>query len=205
MRIVAALLFVLLLATSTSLGAMDTWSAIVERLHKAVVPVANASDTMCTAFVINTEKKYVMTAAHCFDATLYVDGSPAKVVSRDPKKDFMVLVVPELGDLPALVLAKDGPKVGDEVGSFGYGYGLERPMFRVTHISDDNTYIPEEGIGGPLLVFDTAFVGGQSGGPVVNQAGEVVAIVQMASPTVGLGRSADEIRGKVGRFFQEKK
>ena len=45
------------------------------------------------------------------------------------------------------------------------------------------------------------FVPGQSGGPVVNEKGEVVMIVQMGTNIVGLGVGTETIRDKVGRFF----
>ena len=112
----------------------------------------------------------------------------------------MVIEVPDL-TRPALRLAKTNPKIGDEVASLGYGYGLERPMFRTTHISDDETYIHENGIGGPFMVTDDVCVGGQSGGPVINHAGEVVLIVQRGGGGVGMGVGAEMIRAKVGRFF----
>ena len=61
--------------------------------------------------------------------------------------------------------------------------------------------MPETGQAGTFVSLDSAFVGGQSGGPVVNAAGEVVLIVQRASNTVGIGVGADVIRERMGRFF----
>jgi S1-C subfamily serine protease len=48
---------------------------------------------------------------------------------------------------------------------------------------------------------DAAFVGGMSGGPLVNARGEVVMIVQMASDRIGLGRGIEQIRDRVGRYW----
>ncbi len=49
---------------------------------------------------------------------------------------------------------------------------------------------------------DSPFVGGQSGGPVVNAAGELVLIVQRGDGgTTGLGVGVETIRARVGRFF----
>ncbi len=181
------------------------WTAVVDLLAKSTVYLETAGGT-CTGFVINTiEKKerkrtHIATAAHCEADKLYADQTPAVVVYKDTKKDLMVLEVDDL-ERPALRLAKTDPKVGDLVASYGYGYSLERPMFRVAHISDDKTYIHTDNIGGPFFVLDAAFVGGQSGGPVVNEAGEVVMIVQRASDRVGLGVGADTIKSKIGRYF----
>ncbi len=185
------------------------WTPIAEKLSKSVVFIQNDGGS-CTGFVINTawgdkkDKDLVLTAAHCYGLGLYVDQEPAKVVSKDDKKDLLVLEIDDTGR-PALHLAKSNPKQGEVVASFGYGYGLERPMLRVMTIADDNTYIPEDGIGGPLIVTDSAFVGGMSGGPVINAAGDVVMIVQRASGTVGLGFGAETIKSKTGKYWEQPK
>jgi S1-C subfamily serine protease len=180
------------------------WTTAVERLAKSTVYI-EVKGGGCTGFVINTrldkddeKKTIILTAAHCDGEQLYADQTPAKVLFKDTKKDLMVLEVDDL-DRPALRLATQDPAVGHLVASYGFGYSLERPMFRVAHVSDDKTYIPETG--GPFYVIDAAFVPGMSGGAVVNVAGEVVMIVQMASDRVGLGIGAEAIKSKVGRFF----
>jgi S1-C subfamily serine protease len=187
------------------------WSPIAGKLSKSVVYIENTHGS-CTGFVINADvkvkneddKDYVLTAAHCDGPELYADQAVAKVVFKDTKKDLMVLETANL-DRPALHLANDNPKIGEEVASLGYGWGLERPMFRTAHVSDDNTYIPEDGIGGPFIVIDAAFVGGQSGGPVINIAGEVALIVQRGGQGVGIGVGAEVIKSKVGRYFEKPK
>jgi S1-C subfamily serine protease len=146
------------------------------------------------------DRDYIATAAHCDGTALYADNVPAKVIFKDTKKDLMVLEVDDL-KRPALKLATQDPRIGDAVGSYGFGYAWERPMFRLAHIADDKTYVPEGDIGGPFFMLDAAFVGGQSGGPCVNAAGEVVLMVQLASDRVGLGVGAATIKSKIGRFF----
>lgn len=183
------------------------WSTAVALLNQATVYI-EVKGGSCTGFVASTierdGEKYtrIVTAAHCDGEELYADQTPAKVVFKDTKKDLMVVETEHL-DRPGLRLATRDPKIGELVGSFGFGYSLERPMFRVAHISDDKTFIADGGVGGPLLVIDAAFVGGMSGGPVVNHLGEVVMIVQRASDRVGLGVGVEEIRKKVGRFFSK--
>lgn len=186
-------------------GVQD-WSVAVALLHQATVYLETTGGS-CTGFVASTVERdgdkftRIVSAAHCDGKELYADQTPAKVVFKDTKKDLMVIETEHL-DRPGLKLSAKDPKVGEIVGSYGYGYSLERPLFRVAHISDDKTYIATDGIGGPLLVLDAAFVSGQSGGPVVNPLGEVVMIVQMASDRVGLGIGAEAIRGKIGRYFK---
>ena len=186
------------------------WSPIADKLSKSVVYIETASGS-CTGFVVHADVKkdgddldYILTAAHCDGKELFADQTAAKVIWKDTKKDLLILAVADLGR-PALTIARQDPKRGEEVMSFGYGYGLERPMLRVTHIADDRTYIPEGGIGGPLLVTDATFVSGQSGGPVINQAGEVVMMVQRGSSSVGMGVGAEVMRSKAGRYLQSGK
>ena len=187
------------------------WTPVADKLSKSVVYIETKTGS-CTGFVVNGDAKgkdkedvdYVLTAAHCDGDELYVDQTVAHVKMKDTKKDLMVLEVPDLGR-PALKLAKANPKIGDEVASFGYGWGLERPMFRTAHVSDDNTYIPEGGIGGPFMVIDAQFVSGMSGGPVVNAAGDVVLMVQRGGQGVGIGVGVEIMRAKAGRYVEKPK
>lgn len=184
------------------------WTPIAEKLSKSVVYLENTNGS-CTGFLINSDATnkdkesvdYILTAAHCDGPELYADQSVTRVLWKDVKFDVMVLEIRDTGR-PALVMAKDNPKIGEELASYGFGYGLERPMFRTAHVSDDKTYIPEDGIGGPLIVIDAQFVPGMSGGPCVNAAGEVVLIVQRGGGGVGIGAGAEKLRSKIGRFLQ---
>jgi S1-C subfamily serine protease len=58
--------------------------------------------------------------------------------------------------------------------------------------------------GGPFVMIDAAYVGGQSGGPCINIQGEVVSIVQRASNLVGIGVGAEKLRDRIGKFFEVK-
>jgi S1-C subfamily serine protease len=186
------------------------WADVVRQVERSVVYVEIGSQGACTGFVINQEKHYVMTAAHCQpgdNGALWVDRVPAKVVSMDSKKDLLVVEAKDLDPTrPALKLAAKNPERGQEVMSVGYGFALERPFFRQAHVQDDALMIPQDGVGGPYISTDSPFVGGQSGGPVVNAAGEVVLIVQRGDGgTTGLGVGVDIIRDRMGRFFEKVK
>jgi S1-C subfamily serine protease len=192
---------IMVLAVANTAGATD-WSANAEKLAKSVVYIETA-DGSCTGFVINSdaknEKDYILTAAHCDGAELFADGSTARVIYKDIKKDLMVLETEDTGR-PALRLAKSNPKQGEELASMGFGYGFEHPMLRVTHASEVDTRIDE---GGPFILTDTSFVFGQSGGPTVNAAGEVAMMVQRRTDAVGFGVGAEVMRSKVGRYCEK--
>jgi S1-C subfamily serine protease len=190
--------------------ARTDWGVLVKELTKSVVTIERDDNgTSCTGFIINSKAKdkdnhdvdYVLTASHCEAGKLWADQSLATVIAKNKDKDLLVLSI-EDSDRPALKLAKDNPTVGQEAASFGYGYGLEKPLFRLTHISAE-TYIPYDGIGGPLFFTDATFVGGQSGGPVINADGEVVMMVQLGTNLVGMGVGAETIRQRVGKYWEK--
>ena len=208
-KILLTLITSLILATFPLQVQATDWSAVIQIVEKALVWVEVGDTGGCSGFVIDTERKYVMTAQHCQPAegmhggALWVDRVPAKVISRDSKKDLLVVVVEYLDPLhTALKLAAKNPVRGQEVMSAGYGYALERPFFRKASVQDDQLMIPEAGIGGPYISTDAPFVPGQSGGPVVDISGNVVLIVQRGDGgTTGLGVGAEIIRERMGRFF----
>jgi S1-C subfamily serine protease len=106
--------------------------------------------------------------------------SPAVVVSTQKDKDLATikpLVVPD--DLkPATLGSLLGSQVGDEVVAIGFPFGYG-PSISAGVISGFNReYQSEEG---PLLKgliqFDAAVNPGNSGGPLINMAGEILGIV----------------------------
>lgn len=184
----------------------DQWQSAVEKVQKSVLYL-EVDEGSCTAFVINAQKKYVMSAAHCYsDKVMWVDRVLAKVVSLDTKKDLMVLEVPNLDPAKVeLKLAAQDPVIREDVMSVGFGLGLERPFFRTAHVSDTQVMIPEGDIGGPFIGVDGSYTPGQSGGPVIDANGDVVSIVQRGDGgTLGIGVGASIIRERTGRFWAEK-
>lgn len=200
MRTLAVSLGLLALAIGVQ---ADAWEAVIAKAQSAVVYIQVGDDGGCSGFVINKAQHYVMTAAHCNGDRLWVDRVRGEVVALDVKKDLMVLQVKDLDPArEALTLAAHDPSIREDVMSVGYGYALERPFFKTAHVSDTAVQIPQEGLGGPFIGVDASFTPGQSGGPVLNVKGEVVAIVQRGDGgTLGLGVGADVMRERLGRFF----
>lgn len=190
-RLVASVALALSLLIPVS--AANPWTVAYKTVKASTLFLEN-----CSAFMINATKRYALTAAHCEEPKMTADGVLAYKVFIDKRKDLMVLRVNV--DRPALKLAAQGVEVGDEVASMGYGAVLEQPMFRIGNVSNVNLNIEE--LSGPYLMVDNHFVPGQSGGPIVNQRGEVVGIVQMTSDYgYGLGVGRDVLDDKVGSYF----
>jgi S1-C subfamily serine protease len=182
-----------------SVPAFAQWTKLAPSLNESIVYIESEGGS-CSGVVIDSEKDLVLTAAHCEGPkdTMYADQSPATVHAKDAKSDLMILYVKGL-EKPALKLALKNPEVGQEVATYGFGYGLEQPLFRVHHISANDAQIPE--LSYRYVVVDTGFLPGQSGGPVVDANGNIVAIVQRGNEVIGLGLPAEEIRKRVGRYF----
>jgi S1-C subfamily serine protease len=190
-----------LLVASTAFAA--DWLAVAKTIRESIVEISIGEKGACTGGVIDDARDNVLTAAHCDNTEsgkdLFVDGKPAKVKFKDIKTDLMVLFVDGI-DRPALSLAKHDPEVGEEIASYGFGWNLEKPLFRVGHISVES--IALEGYErAQRLGIDASFVGGQSGGPVINAAGEIVMVVQLTNPEAGWGVGAEVIADKVGKYF----
>jgi S1-C subfamily serine protease len=194
MKALAAALFLFLPA----LAEAQDWALAAARVAQASVYL-ESPESGCTGFVIDSERDYILTAAHCLHDDLYADSLPVEVVFKDLRRDLMVLYVEGIGEgREALRLAAVNPKLGEEVASHGFGYSLELPMFRIAHVSMEEARVDGAG---PFIAIDAAFVAGQSGGAVVNPLGEVVMIVQRASNLMGVGVGAETIRGRVKKFF----
>jgi S1-C subfamily serine protease len=199
-RITATVILTAMLGVS-----QHTWSPLAAAIGKSVVFIQGGDGGSCTGFVIVADvkggKDHILTAAHCHKSghELYADSVSARIIFKDLKKDLMILEVDDL-DRPAVTIAQKNPQTGEEVGSFGHGYGFEEPMFRHAYVSNAAITLPDIE-GGPLVMIDAAYVPGQSGGPIINSSGEVVSIVQRASNLVGVGIGAEAIRARVGRFL----
>jgi S1-C subfamily serine protease len=201
MRRVLFVMVCVLIFQAPMFGA-EPWHLVVKRLLEKSVVQLSAN---CSGFVVNEPEDYVLTARHCGPDNpadpLVVDSIPGKIVYTDVHKDLVVVHVPGL-DKPALRFASTAPQYGQELASFGYGGGYETPMLRRAYIAQPKALVPDAGPGEWVMV-DAGFVGGQSGAPAVNPEGEVVMIVQMSSQLMGIGRSADLIKDRVGKYLQK--
>jgi len=135
--------------------------------------------------VIYTEDGYIITNNHVVGsaeellATLY-DGSeyPAELVGADENTDVAVIKIEKDGLKAASFTSIDSAKVGDLVIAVGSPFGLQQTVTtgvisaKGRDISVSQETLPMVN----LIQTDTAINQGNSGGPLVNSAGQVIGI-----------------------------
>ena len=203
-----ALLAVVLLLVAASAGAFE-WSSVAKRVQRSLVSLSTSQGNIyCTGFVIDDKRDFVMTAAHCvsdpdwiFAHGLVVDRKNAWVVWKDDVADLAVLHAPGVSR-PELGRGKD-PSPGQEVAAFGFGYGIKGlGMFRSGEVSGtDIEFPPEADLPGLWVIYNFAFIGGMSGGPITDMDGNLIGIVQRSNDVIGLGRSVKEIYPSTKDFW----
>lgn len=98
-----------------------------------------------------------------------------KIVATDPHEDLALLKMEEVKDLPIVYLGdSDELKVGQTVFAIGNPHGLERSVSEGI-VSTLNRIMD----GRPHIQTTTAVNPGNSGGPLLNLAGEVVGVVDL--------------------------
>ena len=153
------------------------------------------------AGVIVNRAGTILTALHVVDGAdsvrvSFVDGtsSTASIVSTDPANDIAVLQ-PERGPeviVPAVL--GGGGRVGEEAYAVGHPLGYVDSLTSGVISGLDRSAEGEDGtrLQG-LIQFDTAVNPGNSGGPLLNRAGQVIGIVTaLANPSrdgyfIGIG------------------
>ena len=134
---------------------------------------------VCTGFVI--APKRVLTAGHCYAEGLKVDGQEATPLKVDRFYDLMLLSVETRKD--ALLLREDPPRRFEPLTAIGYARGWDRvTVLEVKPFLINFSPRPEMPVG---IFTQGGFLPGQSGGPVVDEAGEVVGIILQTNEGVG--------------------
>jgi S1-C subfamily serine protease len=162
---------------------------------------AGPEDSMSGAGVVVSADGQILTARHVVTGAqsieiTYADGSKgtAQIASEEADHDIAVLAPDAPPSLIVPAVLGGGVQVGDDVFAVGHPLGLADSLTAGV-VSGLNRTIPVEGgvaLDG-LIQFDAAVNPGNSGGPLLNRAGQVVGIVTaLANPSqqpffVGIG------------------
>lgn len=143
----------------------------------------------CTAFSIEPCK--YLTAAHCVGEDMKVDGVGAVAVKVSVEKDLAVLLVDAVK--PALTLRQRALQFLETAIGLGYGYSWRFPTV-TWHKALMFKYSPFEDVY-PGTWFQGGFIGGMSGGPIIDVHGQVVGVVQRGNGASGYGVGVDVVEG----------
>jgi len=111
----------------------------------------------------------------------FADDEPfeALVLARDPEVDLALLRIEAEGLLPAEIGDSNALRVGELVYAIGHPWGQRNAVTAgvVSHLTTAHTRGPRERI--PIIRTDARLAPGNSGGPLLNAAGQVVGINTM--------------------------
>ena len=210
LRVVAVMLLVILMAAPGH-GAFS-WAGVTRDTQRSVVrlELSGVEDGreyrgMCSAFSINRAKNYYLTVGHCYGQVMRVGQHTAHPIFYDYSKDLMVVWIPGI-TRPALKHAKGSAAAGTPVAAVGFAGGLEQSSVRVGAVAVADILMSIT-IGGEMfrerfVLTDFPFIGGQSGGPLVNQRGEVISVLQASNGVMGLGRPLSVVLGAVESYWE---
>ena len=157
-------------------------------------------DTRLGSGVVINAAGAVLTALHVVEGAsriqlAFADGTTAgaTVLVTKPESDIAVLAPDQLPDLVVPAVMAGPPPVGDAVYAVGNPLGLTHSLTAGVVSATDRSIPTGRGQLSGLIQFDAAVNPGNSGGPLLNRAGQVVGIVTaLANPAnqdffVGIG------------------
>lgn len=115
----------------------------------------------------------------------FIDGQPIEVTEQDGEHDFSRLNVFSIRNVPMRIDCS-GYKPGEYYWSAGYAFG--RPFQTRIRIMATGFSLPD---GKRILVGEYSVIPGMSGGPIYNDAGEVVGLVNAFLPGSGISLSRE--------------
>lgn len=201
---------------SDKLSAQENLADVIERCEKAVVRIEvqdkEGSESLGSGFVVDATgivvtNVHVLSGAEKAEA-IFSNGQTAKVLGTlyfDPKYDICVCKIDSQA-LPVLEFSDALPRKGETVVALGSPKGLSFTATNgiVSAIRPSEELGPEIGrehIKGTWIQVDAPLSGGNSGGPLINAKGRVVAMSTLASQgsaqNLNFGISGPDIRNAV--------
>ena len=189
----------------------NVYQAVTEKAMPSVVGITTTTISTNNRFAIPTESEgvgtgiivdangYILTNSHVISDgqantvnVLFNDGttSPGKVAWYDPQLDMAIVKVNKTGLTPAELGNSDDVTTGDIAVAIGnpLGLDLQRSVTQGIISGLDRTIETEQGTMTGLIQTDASINSGNSGGPLLNQNGQVIGInTAKASQGEGLG------------------
>ncbi|HVQ74544.1 MAG TPA: trypsin-like peptidase domain-containing protein [Candidatus Binatia bacterium] len=145
-----------------------------------------------SGFIIR-EDGYIVTNAHVVEGAERIEVKlftgkrhMARVVGRDERTDLALLKIDTTGLPVALLGDSNRIRVGEFVLALGNPFGLEQTVsFGI--VSRKGAPLDSAAVGFDFVQTDAAVNPGNSGGPLVNMAGEVVGVNSMAARNGSIG------------------
>jgi S1-C subfamily serine protease len=132
----------------------------------------------------------------------YFQAKVAYVVNEPPSRDFAILKIaarPDYGKFQPLKLAAAKLQLGEDVSVLGFPFIKEgEPTISFTKGTVSSTKVSFEGVA--FYQTDAAVNPGNSGGPLLNKAGEVTGIVTLkisGADNIGYALHLDEIKPEI--------
>ena len=166
----------------------------------SLVRVTTKKGSLGAGVVVNDDGT-IFTALHVVEdgspvSIEFLDGtqSPASIARREPDRDIAVLAIRDRPELIVPAVLGGGAQVGNPVFSAGNPLGLRDTLTAgVVSGLDRSTGVQGGKTLHGLIQFDAAVNPGNSGGPLLNRAGQVIGIVTgLANPSkqpyfIGIG------------------
>ncbi len=185
------MMHILLLLLSLFHSHVTNYTRMVDHVSASVVRITVQKEEgqgVCTGFVIAPQR--VLTAGHCAGNQIQVDGVEATALKVDEASDLLLLK----SNTKKTPLEFNDVIVWRFEPLTALGYGLGWKSLVVLHVSVVVvTQVPAEGFPAGIIV-QTEYVHGMSGGPVVDEGGKIVGIVQAGSEGLGFGVGTQLIR-----------
>lgn len=167
------------------------WTGIADLMQGRVLKLEAQQGAVryrCSGVLIAKER--VLTAAHCIPndqqgtgRAVSVDNKHADVLRWNSVVDLALLKVDGLTD--RVIVRRMAPvTIGLPVAAVGFSFGADKPKYVFGHIAD----IEDKSITAGMYI-DAEFIGGVSGGALVDVEGKLISIVQaiLSSGQTGLG------------------
>lgn len=195
--------------------AQDSLADVIESCEKSVVRIetkAADGDSLGSGFVVD-EKGTMITNCHVLagasDAKVhFADGTTGEIIGTfliDQPRDIIVARI-SLAGKPVVPLASSLPRKGELVLALGSPHGLSFTATRgiisaIRSTTEMRNDLGDTSLDGTWIQVDAALSPGNSGGPLINERGQVVAMSTLASrgsaQNLNFGISAMDIQASI--------